>query len=110
MAGHLNQARSLLDGDRPDGTPHRFTADETTELLTEAGFTDIRLHAVRVFSDLVPSSLVDAEPGAAEALADVEQTVSARPEYLAPATQVHALATLRLAGSAVAGSALTSSD
>jgi S-adenosylmethionine-dependent methyltransferase len=94
MAGHLGQARALLDGRPVDGSPHRFTAAETTALLTGAGFTDITLHAVRVFSDLVPSSLVDVEPGAAEALAELEQAVSTRPEYLALATQVHALATL----------------
>jgi hypothetical protein len=47
-----------------------------------------------VFSDLVPSSLVDLEPGAAEALADLEQAVAERPEYLPLATQVHALARL----------------
>jgi hypothetical protein len=52
------------------------------------------LHAVRVFSDLVPSSLVDLEPGAAAALALLEEAVSQRPEYLTLATQVHAL-TLR---------------
>ena len=50
---------------------------------------------MRVFVDLVPSSLVDLEPGAAQALVELEQAVSTRPEYLALATQVHALATRR---------------
>jgi hypothetical protein len=39
--------------------------------------------------------LVDVEPGAAAALAELEQAVSERPEYLALATQIHALAALR---------------
>jgi len=46
---------------------------------------------VRVFTDLVPSALVDLEPGAAGLLAELEQEVAERPEYLALATQVHAL-------------------
>jgi SAM-dependent methyltransferase len=93
MAGHFRQARDLLDGHLPDGAPRRFTAEETTALLTGAGFTDVSLHAVRVFSDLVPSSLVDLEPGASAALAALEEAVAGRPEYLTLATQVHALAT-----------------
>ena len=93
MAGHFRQAHDLLDGHRPDGAPRRFTAEETTALLTGAGFTDVTLHAVRVFGDLVPSSLVDLEPGASAALAALEEAVSGRPEYLTLATQVHALAT-----------------
>jgi hypothetical protein len=64
-------------------------------LLTGAGFTGITLHAVRVFGDLVPSSLVDGEPRATAALADLERAVAERPEYLTLATQIHALASLR---------------
>jgi S-adenosylmethionine-dependent methyltransferase len=92
MAGHFDQARELLE-DPALGTPHRFTAEETTRLLTGAGFTGITLHAVRVFGDLVPSVLVDGEPRATAALADLERAVANRPEYLALATQIHALAT-----------------
>lgn len=92
MAGHFGQARDLLDGG-PATPPHRFTADEVTSLLAEAGFGGVTLHAIRVFSDLVPSSLVDLEPGAAAALADLERAVAERPEYLTLATQIHALAT-----------------
>jgi S-adenosylmethionine-dependent methyltransferase len=73
----------------------RFTADEVTAALDEAGFDVQTMHAVRVFVDLVPSSLVDLEPGAAQALVDLERAVATRPEYLALATQVHALATRR---------------
>ena len=92
MAGHFGQARELLD-DRSEVPPHRFTVEETTGLLRAAGFTDVTLHAVRVFSDLVSSSLVDLEPSAPAALAELEQAVSERPEYLTLATQIHALAT-----------------
>jgi SAM-dependent methyltransferase len=99
MAGHFEQAlatltRSLTPPDQsaPGAAPHRFTAEELADLLTTAGFEPPTLHAVRVFSDLVPSSLVDLEPGAAASLAQLEQAVAERPEYLTLATQVHALA------------------
>lgn len=93
MAGHFWQARTLLGDQQPDDALHRFTVQETTELLAQAGFADVSLHAVRVFTDLVPSALVDLEPGAAAALADLERSVSRLPEYLTLATQLHALAT-----------------
>jgi S-adenosylmethionine-dependent methyltransferase len=95
MAGHFDQALATLTRSGPaDQGPHRFTAEELVGLLRTAGFEPPTLHAVRVFSDLVPSSLVDLEPGAAAALAELEQAVAERPEYLTLATQVHAL-TLR---------------
>ena len=106
MAGHFGQARSLLDatsgadhatGDRTgSGVPnHRFTAEEVAAMLDRSGFETRSMHPVRVFVDLVPSSLVDLEPGAARALVDLEHAVSTRPEYLPLATQIHVLATRR---------------
>ncbi len=93
MAGHFVQARTLLDPS--SGTTRRFSAEEVAAVLQDAGFSTTALHAVRVFADLVPSSLADLEPGAAEALVDLERAVADRPEYLVLATQVHALATHR---------------
>jgi S-adenosylmethionine-dependent methyltransferase len=102
MAGHFQQARDLLDhGEHADqggptggrGTGHRFTAEELIGLLGDAGLTVGTVHAVRVFADLVPGSLLDVEPGAAAALVELEQAVAERPEYLPLATQVHVLAT-----------------
>jgi S-adenosylmethionine-dependent methyltransferase len=96
MAGHFQQARALLDDTgAAGGTTRRFTADEITAVLDQAGFDTRAMHAVRVFVDLVPSSLVDLEPGAAGALVELEQAVASRPEYLPLATQIHALATHR---------------
>jgi len=94
MAGHFDEARTLLDGEPPAGQSRRFTAEEITSLLHRAGFRHVTLHAVRVFGDIVPGSLVDLEPGAAEALASLERAVADRPEYLTLAAQIHALATL----------------
>jgi SAM-dependent methyltransferase len=103
MAGHFQQALALLD-DRLDDPDHaagqashrsgrRYTADEVAALLADAGFTLEATHAVRVFADLVPGSLLDLEPGATAALVDLERAVAGRPEYLPLATQVHLLAT-----------------
>ena len=100
MAGHLTQAKALLDAgprrrDQPDHRPaeRRFTADQVTGLLESAGYDVTAVHGVRVFSDLVPSTLLDLEPGAAAALLDLERAAAARPEYLTLAAQLHALAT-----------------
>ena len=110
MAGHFVQARTLLDaaplgragtsagassaGAEPgQGTLQRFTAEEVHDLLEQSGFSVRSMHAVRVFTDLVPGSLLDLEPGAAQALVELEQAVADRPEYLPLATQLHALAT-----------------
>ncbi len=93
MAGHFQQALALLDDPAPSGRAgRRFTQDEITELLGEAGFELEAVHGVRVFADLVPSSLLDLEPGATAALVELEHAVSERPEYLPLATQLHLLA------------------
>jgi SAM-dependent methyltransferase len=93
MAGHLVAARELLEDDAPAGGERRFTADGLGRLLGDAGFTVQAVHAVRVFTDLVPSSLLDLEPGAAAALLDLERAASTRPEYLTLAAQLHVVAT-----------------
>jgi SAM-dependent methyltransferase len=101
MAGHFQQALDLLDpatapGRRADGhqgrAGRRYTRDELTSLVQEAGLTPDAVHGIRVFTDLVPGSLLDLEPGATAALVELEQAVSTRPEYLPLATQLHLLA------------------
>jgi S-adenosylmethionine-dependent methyltransferase len=98
MAGHFQQALAMLDSTtRPAAAPtgrtgRRYTHDELTALVVDAGFVVDTVHAVRVFADLVPGSLLDLEPGAAAALVELEQAVAARPEYLPLATQLHLLA------------------
>jgi SAM-dependent methyltransferase len=96
MAGHFQQALALLEpGDpvAPTGrTGRRFTHEELTALVVDAGFGVDEVHAIRVFTDLVPGSLLDLESGASAALVELEQAVAARPEYLPLATQIHLLA------------------
>lgn len=93
MAGHFGQASALLDGRTVEGSEHRFTVEEVAGLLDAAAFTVSSVHAVRVFSDLVPASLLDLEPGAHDALLALERAVAGRPEYAALAAQLHLLAT-----------------
>lgn len=94
MAGHFAQARELLDGAAQGGDhERRFTAEQVRSLLAEAGFALAEMHAVRVFTDLVPSALLDLEPGAVDGLLDLERAVADRPEYLTLAAQIHAIAT-----------------
>jgi ubiquinone/menaquinone biosynthesis C-methylase UbiE len=95
MAGHFHQARAMLAGPTAAGPTRRFTPDEVAQVLAESGFETTAMHAVRVFVDLVPSSLVELEPGAAAALVELEKAVSDRPEYLPLGTQLHVLATRR---------------
>lgn len=90
MAGHFVQAREALDG--PTGAESRFTVDEVRGLVVAAGFTVAELQAVRVFADLVPSTLLDLEPGAVDGLLDLERAVATRPEYAALAAQLHIIA------------------
>jgi S-adenosylmethionine-dependent methyltransferase len=96
MAGHFQQALAMLDPQTaaaPSGrSGRRFSHDELTALVADAGFTVDGVHAIRVFTDLVPGSLLDLEPGASAALVELEQAVAARPEYLPLATQLHLLA------------------
>jgi S-adenosylmethionine-dependent methyltransferase len=100
MAGHFQQALDLLDpqagpGPRQESSHarsgRRFTHDELTSAVGGAGFTVDAVHAVRVFTDLVPGSLLDLEPGATTALVELEQAVATRPEYLPLAAQLHLL-------------------
>jgi len=65
MAGHFPQARALLDS--PESEPHRYTAEEITAMLAAAGFAPPTLHAIQVFGDLVPSTLLELEPGSTPA-------------------------------------------
>ena len=97
MAGHVAAALAMLDGAEPargttGRTGRRFTADEVTGLLAEAGLEVGSVHGIRVFADLVPGALLDLEPGTTAALLELERAVSERAEYLPLATQLHLLA------------------
>ncbi|GAA2880459.1 methyltransferase [Streptosporangium fragile] len=96
IAGRFDEARQVLDdpegrwGDR-DPTPRRFTGEALERLLAATGFTPGEVHGVRIFADLVPSRLLDGEPGAARALVALEQAAAAHPVLRDIATQMHVL-------------------
>jgi SAM-dependent methyltransferase len=98
VAGRFAEARHALDD--PDGRwgpgdplPRRFTEAELLPVLSGAGLQVGPVHGVRTVADLVPGGLVDHEPGAAEALVDLELATAHLPEFRAVATQLHVLAT-----------------
>ena len=94
MAGHFQQALGLLDDASALGrSGRRFTSTEVADLLVAEGLEPRTVHGVRVFSDLVPGSLLDLEPGSAAALVKLERAVAERHEYLPLATQLHVVAT-----------------
>ncbi|MCS0604007.1 methyltransferase [Streptomyces sp. LP11] len=96
LAGHFTEARQAL-GD-PDGrwgegdpVPRRFTAEQLTALVEGAGLRVGAVHGVRVFADLVPGVLVDTEPGALDALLQLEAATAELPAFHSVATQLHVL-------------------
>ncbi|MEU0516254.1 methyltransferase domain-containing protein [Streptosporangium sp. NPDC006007] len=96
IAGRFDEASQVLDdpegrwGDR-DPTPRRFTREALSRLLAATGFQPGEAHGVRIFADLVPSRLVDGEPGAARALVALEQAAAGHPVLRDIATQLHIL-------------------
>lgn len=97
VGGHLAAAAALLRD--PDGTAgvrdtlqRRYDTDSATALLSAAGLVVERVHGVRVVADLLPGALLDAEPGATDALAAFELAVAGQTPYRDIATQLHLLA------------------
>ena len=95
LAGRFDEARRLLAavGAGADGGagPRRFTLAEVTGLIEGAGLRPGAAHGIRVFADLVPGSLADVDPGAADALLALEQAASTHPAFHDFAAQFHVL-------------------
>jgi ubiquinone/menaquinone biosynthesis C-methylase UbiE len=108
LAGRFDEARRLLtgigamaggngsgpaaDGHGPGGPgPRRFTLAGVTGLIEQAGLRPGPALGVRVFADLVPRVVADAEPGAAQSLQGLELAVSAHPAFHDFAAQFHVL-------------------
>ncbi len=97
IAGQFAEARHALCDPAGrwgagDAIARRFTPDRLTDLVTEAGLRVRAVHGVRVFSDLVPDSFLDAQPGAFEALLALESSAAEQPAFHAVASQLHLLA------------------
>ena len=100
LAGHPDEAAHALTDPAGrwgggDGVRRRFTGDALRELVTDAGLVLEQVHGVRVVSDLVPSAVLDLEPGAAAALLALERALSERAPFRDIATQLHVLAVRR---------------
>ncbi|MBA4860136.1 methyltransferase [Streptomyces sp. PSKA54] len=96
LAGHFTEARHALTDPagrwgEGDPVPRRFTADQLTALVSDAGVSVGAVHGVRVFADLVPGVLVDTEPGALDALLKLEAAAAEMPSFHSVATQLHVL-------------------
>ena len=76
---------------QPEAAPRRFTLAEVTGLIEAAGLRPGAAHGVRVFTDLVPGSFADVDPGAADALLALERAASTHPAFHDFAAQFHVL-------------------
>lgn len=98
LAGHLADALRLLDdavgepADVGDDRRRRFDVERLTMLLTGAGLTVEVLQGHGVVTDLVPGSVLEADPGAADTLAELELAAAGRPPLRDVAARLHALA------------------
>lgn len=95
--GNLAAARHALEDPSgrwgsQDPLPRRFDPDEVSALLQAAGFRILATHGVRVFSDLVPSTVIEGEALSREELVALESAVAEHPAFRAIATQLHVLA------------------
>lgn len=99
IAGDFVKAESLFTMEagewdiKADG-PRRFVLSEIRALLTGLGLTIVDTNALRVFADLVPSAIVDTEPGAREQLYALEQLVKKSPEFAALSAGLQSIARL----------------
>ncbi len=85
LAGQFDRASAILS--RPDGrwgdddpSPRRFDEVSVLDLLAAHGFETLDSHGVRIFSDLVPSALVDSEADRL-ALLELEEVASRHPDH-----------------------------
>ncbi len=98
LAGRFAEASRALDD--PDGRwgatdplPRRFDLSALRTLVEAAGLAVRQVHGVRLFSDLVPESLVEGEAGRS-ALLELERRADGHPDLAALrllATQLHLL-------------------
>jgi SAM-dependent methyltransferase len=101
LAGDFDAARSLLattavEWDTRTLGPRRFVLEEIQGLLTTHGFTPVVTNGLRVFADLVPSGIVDGEPGAREALYELERLVRTSQDFTAVSAGLQSIARLDL--------------
>ena len=94
LGGHLGVAAGLLTD--PDGRTagrdnlrRRYDAETASALLGSAGLQVEEIHGVRVLADLLPSTVIEADP---QALLELELALSARQPFRDIASQLHLFA------------------
>jgi S-adenosylmethionine-dependent methyltransferase len=97
LAGRLAEARRLLDDPdgrlgSPDPVLRRFDTDGLVALVQASGLSIELVQGEGVVADLVPGGVLEAHPGAAEALAELELCAAGRAPLRDIATRLHALA------------------
>jgi S-adenosylmethionine-dependent methyltransferase len=90
VSGPAGGTRGGADG-QPEAGLRRFTLAGVTGLIEGAGLRPGAAHGIRVFTDLVPGSFADVDPGAADALLALEQAASTHPAFHDFAAQFHVL-------------------
>lgn len=76
--------------------PRRYLRSEVEHLVARHGLTAITTRGVRVFSDVVPSSIVDLDPGARDALITLERSAGSLAEFTESSGGLQTLARLDL--------------
>ncbi|WP_439660913.1 class I SAM-dependent methyltransferase [Lentzea sp. HUAS TT2] len=98
IAGRIVDARRLLDDDAGqlagtrDPLQRRFDVPGLEKLVLEAGLSVELLQGHGIVSDLVPGVVLDANPGAADALAELELAAATRSPLRDVAARLHVLA------------------
>jgi SAM-dependent methyltransferase len=91
LTGRFDEALALLEGDPFAAGPRRFTLPSLVALLEDAGLTPGAAHGAEIFGGLVPSALVDTDPGAAESLRALEAAAATYPALRDIAAKLHVL-------------------
>ncbi|PPK67507.1 methyltransferase family protein [Actinokineospora auranticolor] len=96
VSGKLTEARELLTHETgafgATGLVRRFDTEGLRALLAGAGLAVELVQGQSVVADLVPGSVLEANPGAAEALAELEVVAAVTPPLRDIATRLHGVA------------------
>lgn len=95
LAGRLGDAKALLDdpaGQLPgESLLRRFDTDGLRQLLIDAGLSVELLQGTGALADVVPGHVLEQNPGAADALAELELRVATIGPLRDIATRLHAI-------------------
>lgn len=101
LAGDFVTAQTMLERSAHEWDvrgmgPRRFVRAEIEALLEEQGFTTVAAAGLRVFADLVPSAIVDTEPGSRDALYALERLLRTSSDFSGLSAGLQSIARLDL--------------